>query len=183
MFVKDWRVHQEQLKTSSDAMSKGLAETRTQLEKLAEDIAGALEKIASREKYLNTQLESLMTEYRYSISISFFYFDVLARSFNFPKGPLTSENIFMQVVCTNTLMRTNLFSTFVCMRTKCSHAMFSWNQNVRLNDVMHDDQNLLKINCFSGKFTINIVHFEFLNVYYIMYVILNNMQILYKSAS
>ena len=80
MVLQDWRVHQEQLKTSSDSMSKGLAETRTQLEKLTEDIAGALEKIASREKYLNTQLESLMTEYRYSIP----FFSYV--HFHFPNG-------------------------------------------------------------------------------------------------
>ena len=58
-------MHRDQMVTYNDAMSKGLAETRSQLERLSEEIATSIEKIGSREKYLNTQLDSLMTEYRF----------------------------------------------------------------------------------------------------------------------
>ncbi|XP_065056792.1 intraflagellar transport protein 57 homolog [Rhopilema esculentum] len=61
---KDWRSHYEQMKQYSDGIDTSLTETKGQLDKLHQEISKTLEKIASREKYINNQLENLMQEYR-----------------------------------------------------------------------------------------------------------------------
>jgi estrogen-related receptor beta like 1 len=50
--------HREGIETS-------LTETRVHLDKLHDEISHTLEKIGSREKYLNNQLEHLLTDFRY----------------------------------------------------------------------------------------------------------------------
>lgn len=50
--------HKEGIETS-------LVETGTQLDKLHDEITRTLEKIGSREKYINTQLEHLLQEFRH----------------------------------------------------------------------------------------------------------------------
>nr|XP_057921928.1 intraflagellar transport protein 57 homolog [Doryrhamphus excisus] len=61
---KDWRVHVEQMHQHRDAISSSFREAKGYLEKLREDIGKTLEKVRSREKYINNQLEQLVQEYR-----------------------------------------------------------------------------------------------------------------------
>lgn len=62
--VKDWRTHLEQMEQYKEGIQGSLVETKTHLDKLHNEIAHTLEKISSREKYLNKQLEHLMQEFR-----------------------------------------------------------------------------------------------------------------------
>ncbi|KAL3884532.1 hypothetical protein ACJMK2_024666, partial [Sinanodonta woodiana] len=61
---KDWRVHVEQMHSHKDGIETSLIETKTYLDKLHEEITRTLEKISSREKYINNQLEHLLGEFR-----------------------------------------------------------------------------------------------------------------------
>ena len=61
---RDWRSHLEQMHTYRDGIESSLDSTKTQLDKLHTDIARTLEKIASREKYLNNQLEGPLSDLR-----------------------------------------------------------------------------------------------------------------------
>ena len=56
-FVQDWRVHVEQMHNHNDNINTQLKDTKGQLDKLYDDITRTLEKIGSREKYVNNQLE------------------------------------------------------------------------------------------------------------------------------
>ena len=62
---RDWRSHLEQMHTYRDGIESSLDSTKTQLDKLHTDIARTLEKISSREKYLNNQLEGPLTDLRH----------------------------------------------------------------------------------------------------------------------
>ena len=62
---KDWRTHIEQMHSLQDSIEDSLKETKTYLEKLYEEISKTLEKISSREKYINNQLEASMQELRH----------------------------------------------------------------------------------------------------------------------
>ena len=62
--ARDWRSHLEQMHTYRDGIESSLESTRNQLDKLHTDIARTLEKISSREKYLNSQLEVPLGEMR-----------------------------------------------------------------------------------------------------------------------
>ncbi|XP_014671724.1 PREDICTED: intraflagellar transport protein 57 homolog [Priapulus caudatus] len=61
---KDWRSHLEQMHQHRDGIESTLAETKGYLDKLHSEISRTLEKISSREKYINTQLEHFLLEYR-----------------------------------------------------------------------------------------------------------------------
>lgn len=61
---KDWRNHYEQMQHYSEGINVTLLDTRTQLDKLHAEISKTLEKISSREKYINNQLEHLIQNYR-----------------------------------------------------------------------------------------------------------------------
>ena len=54
----------EQMHTYRDGIESSLDSTKTQLEKLHTDVARTLEKISSREKYLNSQLEGPLGDLR-----------------------------------------------------------------------------------------------------------------------
>ena len=54
---RDWRTHLEQMHSYRTGIEEALTTTKVQLDKLHSDIARTLEKIGSREKYLNSQLE------------------------------------------------------------------------------------------------------------------------------
>ena len=54
--MKDWREHVDQLHHYSDAIDSCMKDTRSQLERLCDDINRTLEKIASRERYLTEEL-------------------------------------------------------------------------------------------------------------------------------
>lgn len=61
---KDWRIHVDQMHQHRDGIQSSLKEAKSYLDKLQEDIGKTLEKVSSREKYINNQLEHLIQEYR-----------------------------------------------------------------------------------------------------------------------
>jgi estrogen-related receptor beta like 1 len=61
---KDWRVHMDQMHIHRDGIEVSLKETQAHLDKLYTEITRTLEKIGSREKYLNNQLEHHLQEFR-----------------------------------------------------------------------------------------------------------------------
>ncbi|KAI8843317.1 Intraflagellar transport protein 57 [Chytriomyces hyalinus] len=61
---KDWRIHLEQMATNHSTIISSLSESKSQLGKLHGEIEKTLEKISSREKYINTQFESQIEEQR-----------------------------------------------------------------------------------------------------------------------
>ncbi|XP_066282808.1 intraflagellar transport protein 57 homolog [Branchiostoma lanceolatum] len=61
---KDWRAHFEQMLQHRDGIEHSLTESRGHLDKLHQEITRTLEKIGSREKYINNQLENLLQEFR-----------------------------------------------------------------------------------------------------------------------
>ncbi|XP_010136773.1 PREDICTED: intraflagellar transport protein 57 homolog [Buceros rhinoceros silvestris] len=61
---KDWRIRVDQMHQHKDGIESSLKETRGYLDKLHNEISKTLEKINSREKYMNNQLEHLVQEYR-----------------------------------------------------------------------------------------------------------------------
>ncbi|XP_063458957.1 intraflagellar transport protein 57 homolog isoform X2 [Pan paniscus] len=61
---KDWRIHVDQMHQHKSGIESALKETKGFLDKLHNEITRTLEKIGSREKYINNQLENLVQEYR-----------------------------------------------------------------------------------------------------------------------
>uniref|UniRef100_A0A3P8V9Q3 Intraflagellar transport protein 57 homolog n=1 Tax=Cynoglossus semilaevis TaxID=244447 RepID=A0A3P8V9Q3_CYNSE len=61
---KDWRIHVDQMHQHREGIRSSLREAKGLLDKLQEDISKSLEKVGSREKYINNQLEQLIQEYR-----------------------------------------------------------------------------------------------------------------------
>ncbi|CAH3198825.1 unnamed protein product, partial [Porites evermanni] len=61
---KDWRTHYEQMQQHSEGIKSSLTETKGHLDKLHHEISRTLEKIGSREKYIDNQLEHLLQEFR-----------------------------------------------------------------------------------------------------------------------
>uniref|UniRef100_A0A8C8VDR7 Intraflagellar transport protein 57 homolog n=1 Tax=Pelusios castaneus TaxID=367368 RepID=A0A8C8VDR7_9SAUR len=61
---KDWRIHVDQMHQHKDGIESALKETKGYLDKLHNEISRTLEKVNSREKYINNQLEHLIQEYR-----------------------------------------------------------------------------------------------------------------------
>uniref|UniRef100_A0A8D0HWQ5 Intraflagellar transport protein 57 homolog n=1 Tax=Sphenodon punctatus TaxID=8508 RepID=A0A8D0HWQ5_SPHPU len=61
---KDWRIHVDQMHQHKDGIESALKDTRGYLDKLHNEISRTLEKVSSRERYINNQLEHLVQEYR-----------------------------------------------------------------------------------------------------------------------
>ncbi|XP_068236735.1 intraflagellar transport protein 57 homolog [Palaemon carinicauda] len=61
---RDWRSHIEQMNEHRGKINETLTFTQKQLDSLHSEITRSLEKINSREKYLNSQLDPLLQEYR-----------------------------------------------------------------------------------------------------------------------
>ncbi|KAJ3204168.1 Intraflagellar transport protein 57 [Dinochytrium kinnereticum] len=61
---KDWRIHIEQMNIHQKLIGTSLTDTKTQLTKLQQEIEKTLEKILSREKYINAQFEGQVEEQR-----------------------------------------------------------------------------------------------------------------------
>jgi len=61
---RDWRSHLEQMHSHRQGIEEALTTTKGQLEKLHTDIGRTLEKISSREKYLNNQLEAPLGDFK-----------------------------------------------------------------------------------------------------------------------
>ncbi|KAJ8272941.1 hypothetical protein GJAV_G00095280 [Gymnothorax javanicus] len=61
---KDWRIHVDQMHQHKEGIESSLKEAKGYLNKLQEEISKTLEKVGSREKYINNQLEHLIQEFR-----------------------------------------------------------------------------------------------------------------------
>ncbi|XP_011699103.1 PREDICTED: intraflagellar transport protein 57 homolog [Wasmannia auropunctata] len=61
---RDWRAHLEQMKQLRTNIATNLSGTKAHLSKIYTDIGSALDKIKTRETYLNKQLEPSLTQYR-----------------------------------------------------------------------------------------------------------------------
>nr|CAD7455958.1 unnamed protein product [Timema tahoe] len=61
---RDWRSRLDQMQQHREGIDGALVTARAQLDKLHTDISQTLEKMNSREKYLNTQLETYLVQYR-----------------------------------------------------------------------------------------------------------------------
>uniref|UniRef100_H2YS58 Intraflagellar transport protein 57 homolog n=1 Tax=Ciona savignyi TaxID=51511 RepID=H2YS58_CIOSA len=61
---KDWRVHVDQMHQHKSSIETSLGDAKKRLGKLHDEIQRTLEKIISREKYINNQLEHNVQEYR-----------------------------------------------------------------------------------------------------------------------
>ncbi|XP_069769404.1 intraflagellar transport protein 57 homolog [Narcine bancroftii] len=61
---KDWRIHVDQMHQHKEGIEISLKETKSYLDKLQDDISRTLEKVNSREKYINNQLENLIQDFR-----------------------------------------------------------------------------------------------------------------------
>ncbi|KAL0103107.1 hypothetical protein PUN28_017443 [Cardiocondyla obscurior] len=61
---RDWRAHLEQMKQLRSNIATNLSGTKSHLSKIYTDIGNALDKIKTRETYLNRQLDPSLMEYR-----------------------------------------------------------------------------------------------------------------------
>ncbi|EFJ26082.1 intraflagellar transport protein 57 [Selaginella moellendorffii] len=60
---KEWRTHLEQAQQLHAGISKQLVSNNAELERVEGNISSTLEKLQSREKFINSQIEPLTTEY------------------------------------------------------------------------------------------------------------------------
>lgn len=61
---KDWRSHLDRAKHSLEVIKKVLPESKTNLERIQRDISGTLERLESREEYVNSHFDLQVREYR-----------------------------------------------------------------------------------------------------------------------
>ncbi|KAG2484902.1 hypothetical protein HYH03_016288 [Edaphochlamys debaryana] len=61
---KDWRSHLDEAHQHKDVIAKAWPDSKQSLERLRTDLNGTLEKLQTREKYLNEQFETLLQQYR-----------------------------------------------------------------------------------------------------------------------
>ncbi|XP_055704834.1 intraflagellar transport protein 57 homolog [Phlebotomus papatasi] len=61
---RDWRAHLEQMKSFKSTIEQASLDTDVQLKKLQTGIGHVMEKIESREKHLNAELQPLIAQYR-----------------------------------------------------------------------------------------------------------------------
>ncbi len=61
---RDWRTHLDQMHSYRNGIEEALNTTKAHLDRLHADIGRTLEKISSREKYLNSQLEAPLADFR-----------------------------------------------------------------------------------------------------------------------
>eukprot|EP00955_Chlamydomonas_euryale_P080999 363513-Chlamydomonas_euryale.AAC.7 len=62
--AKDWRSNLEEVQSSSASIAKAWPESRVVLERMQAELNTSLEKLTTRERYLNEQFERLMQQYR-----------------------------------------------------------------------------------------------------------------------
>ncbi|XP_067626088.1 intraflagellar transport protein 57 homolog [Eurosta solidaginis] len=62
--VRDWRTHLSQIETLKGNIEEYYEDTQTQLKKLHNEFTFSLEKIESREKHLNNELESYVRQFK-----------------------------------------------------------------------------------------------------------------------
>lgn len=61
---RDWRSHLQQMHTQHEGIQESLSTAKTRLDKLHFDVSQTMDKIKSREKFLNSQLDPILIEYR-----------------------------------------------------------------------------------------------------------------------
>lgn len=61
---RDWRSHLQQMHIQHEGIQDSLSSAKTRLDKLYSDITQTMDKIKSREKFLNNQLDPTLVEYR-----------------------------------------------------------------------------------------------------------------------
>ncbi|KAE8748035.1 hypothetical protein FOCC_FOCC005230 [Frankliniella occidentalis] len=61
---RDWRSHLQQMHTQHDGIKESLSSAKIRLDKLFTDTTQIMDKIRSREKFLNSQLDPILVEYR-----------------------------------------------------------------------------------------------------------------------
>lgn len=61
---KDWRVHLQQLQHYSNVVNGSVGDVNTQLDRLNKDIETQLEKVTSREKYINQHFDEMVRFYK-----------------------------------------------------------------------------------------------------------------------
>uniref|UniRef100_A0A5K3FNK8 Intraflagellar transport protein 57 homolog n=1 Tax=Mesocestoides corti TaxID=53468 RepID=A0A5K3FNK8_MESCO len=62
--TKDWRGHLDQVNNHRKEIDSCFKDSRSHLQRLQEDLSRGLDKINSREKYINTQIDQILAEYR-----------------------------------------------------------------------------------------------------------------------
>lgn len=62
--ARDWRSRLDQIDHHNRAINVCFTESRGHLKTLQEDLSRGLDKISSREKYINSQIDRVLTEYR-----------------------------------------------------------------------------------------------------------------------
>lgn len=60
---KEWREHIEQTHRNEETIQKVFSETKGQLQAMADDVSSALERLTSKEKYINHQFDTLRQEF------------------------------------------------------------------------------------------------------------------------
>jgi intraflagellar transport protein 57 len=60
---KEWREHMEQTKKNEEMIQSAFPDTRGQLVAMSEDLKTALERLGTKEKYINSQFDALKSEY------------------------------------------------------------------------------------------------------------------------
>jgi intraflagellar transport protein 57 len=61
--AREWREHIEQTKKNEETIQRVFGESRGQLQAMSEDLAAALERLASKENYINSQFDHLKQEF------------------------------------------------------------------------------------------------------------------------
>ena len=62
--TRDWRGHLDQARASGQAVQACWGEARPQVERLSSDVGASLDKLDTREGYLNQQLHHLLMQYQ-----------------------------------------------------------------------------------------------------------------------
>lgn len=62
--ARDWRQHLDAAHTHQTGIAGAWPDAQKQLQRMAGDVSNALEKVESRERYLNEQYEHLMRQYQ-----------------------------------------------------------------------------------------------------------------------
>lgn len=62
--TKDWRSHLEQAHSHKKEIEQLLPESKVHLDKVNAEVSSELEKVATRERFLNSQFDALIMEYR-----------------------------------------------------------------------------------------------------------------------
>lgn len=77
--TKDWRSHLEQIGHHISAIDATFTDSRGCLKRIHEELSRGLDKISNREKYVNSQIDRILTEYRCAQVRKIFFFRLKCR--------------------------------------------------------------------------------------------------------